>query len=83
MTTLAKQAISGVALASRPDPNGPRLLHQNRRSHVHWPGKGHVMNMPFAAGDLVEFTVGDLILSLDDKRRWAWVLGGHLLSPFG
>ena len=40
------------------------------------------MNMPFAAGDLVEFTVGDLILSLDDKRRWAWVLGGHLLSPF-
>jgi len=41
------------------------------------------MNIYFAAGDFVEFSVGDLILSLDDKRRWDWVLGGHLLSPFG
>jgi hypothetical protein len=41
------------------------------------------MNHYFAAGDLVEFGVADLILSLDDRRRWAWVRGGHLLSPFG
>jgi hypothetical protein len=49
------------------DPNGPCLLHQNRRSVVHCLGKGHVMNMYFATGDLVEFSVGDLNLCVYRK----------------
>src|SRR5260370_12413688 len=33
------------------------------------------------AGGLVEFSVGDPIIGLDDRRRRAWVLGGHLCLP--